>query len=155
MLDSSRGAFVWASGGTADLNEVAALVDAWRNGISLRALVERFPFMAYDRLSLGYEDGTPIETQWDILLNSQEFTEYRNMLLRVRVNTYLGKMFPFFSHETLRLVKDCFDRNSEGIFIDPRPDGSYFIWATNNQMRREANGLEEAIAAAEAMTRRL
>ncbi|MGW2426827.1 hypothetical protein ACWC0C_48240 [Streptomyces sp. NPDC001709] len=154
-LDSSRGAFVWASGGTRDLKEVVKLMDAWRNGMSLRELGERFPFMAYDRLSLGYEDGTPVETQWAILLGAPEFSEYRGMLLKVHVNTHLGKMFPYFSHETLRLASDCFDRSSSGIFIDPRPDGSYFVWATNDKKGREARGLEEAVAAAEVMARRL
>ncbi|MFE1861723.1 DUF6193 family natural product biosynthesis protein [Streptomyces anandii] len=154
-LDSSRGTFVWASGETDDLLRVVLLMDAWRRGAPLTEIGDRFPFMEYGRLSQGYEDGTPVQTQWDILLEDEELADYREFFRQVRAHRRLGAMFPFVSHWVLRLAVDPFERDAGGIFVDPRPDGSYLVWSSKDETRRAAGDFGQAAEVAEALVRGL
>jgi hypothetical protein len=156
-IDSSSATFVWASGGTNDLREVLGVMDYWRRGVVLRELGERFPFMTYSRLSQGYEDGIPVETQWNILLSAEEYLSHQDLLQAVYSNDDLRGMFPFFSHSLLRLARDCFDRTAGEVKIDRRSDGSYMVESRSNRgsSRREAFQMDEAIRVAHAFSRDL
>lgn len=125
-LDSARGTFVWASGGTDDLVEVARLMDAWRGGVQLREMTTRFPFMSYPRLSQGYEDGRPVKTQF-------------------------SSAVPLFLARYSLPGRDCFDRSAGGICVDERPDGSYQLWASYDETRGIAQGIEEVADTAKSL----
>ncbi|MDX3771552.1 MULTISPECIES: DUF6193 family natural product biosynthesis protein [unclassified Streptomyces] len=126
-LDSAAGDFVWASGSTGILDDVAEVVGAWRHGILLAPLRERYPFIKFSQMAQGYEQGAPVETAWDILLGNDEYVSHREMLTALHSNPRLRGLFPFFSHETLRLSMDCFNREAGEICIDLQDDGLYSV----------------------------
>ncbi|MFK8908168.1 DUF6193 family natural product biosynthesis protein [Streptomyces sp. YS-3] len=134
-LDSGQG-FVWASGSTTDLSEVAGVLILWRQGVKLRELSSRFPFMGFDRLSQAYEDGNPVETQWDILMGDDSFLAYRELLSALHADPHLSRMFPFFSHWTLRLAKDCHDVEAGELWVQPSPEEGYVVWSSSDEDRK-------------------
>ncbi|MFF4245405.1 DUF6193 family natural product biosynthesis protein [Streptomyces sp. NPDC001822] len=147
-MDSGRG-YVWASGSTADLFEVVGAMGHWRRGAKLEQLSEKFPFMEFDRLSKAYEDGNPVETQWDIVIGGGEFIGYRDLLLALHADPGLRTMFPFFSHWTLRMAKDCYDAQAGEILIKPSADVGYVIWSSaapeqRKELRRLGDVVREA-----------
>ncbi|MFB7215582.1 DUF6193 family natural product biosynthesis protein [Streptomyces sp. NPDC056255] len=147
-LDSNWG-YVWASGSTADLAEVVEVMAFWRQGAKLKELGKRFPFMEFDSLSQAYEDGNPVETQWDIVIGDDNFLVYRELLLALHADPNLREMFPFFSHWTLRMAKDCYDSRSEEILIKPSADEGYVIWSSSApEGKREFSCLDDLIHAA-------
>jgi len=150
-LDSSQGVFVWASGETGDLVEVVGLMGAWREGAPLREICARFPFMSYPRLSQGYGDGNPVGTQWEILLDDERRERHRKVLVKLHTNDHLRTLFSSFSHGVLCLARDCFDRDAGEICVDERPDGSYRLWASYDETRRVAQGIEAVADTAEAL----
>jgi len=97
-LDNADANFVWASGGSTDLRQVVEVLDAWRRGATLRELGESHPFMRYSRLSQGYENGNPVETQWDIVIGDDTFRAYRRLLQALNADPDLRRAFPYFSH---------------------------------------------------------
>ena len=149
-LDSARGHFVWANGSTSNLLEVAGVIDAWRGGILLAVLSNRFPFMEYPKISQGYEDGTPVPTQWQILIESEEsYIVNRPLLLAAHENPRLSELFPFFSHGVLRLQMDCFDRSAGSIKLNQLSNGNYRVETTVlSENMVEVPSMEEAVAAA-------
>jgi len=154
-LDSGWG-HVWASGSTSNIVEVVEVLALWRRGARLKELGNRFPFMKFDRLSQAYEDGNPVETQWDILIGDDEFITYRNLLLRLHDNSNLRKMFPFFSHWKLRMAKDCYDAQAGEIIIRPSGSEGYIVWASSAPMQKiEIHRLDDLIDVANAMLRGL
>lgn len=147
-LDSDQG-FVWASGSTPDLSEVVKVMDFWREGAKLKELSNRFPFMEFDRLSQGYEDGKPVEAQWDILMGDDTFHEYRELLLALHTHPRLREMFPFFSHWTLRMLKSHCDPQAGEILIRPSAGGSYLIWSSSApDLKTEFDRLDDLVYAA-------
>jgi hypothetical protein len=148
-LDSAQGNYVWASGSTPELPEVVRLLDAWRQGVKLKELTDRFPFMEFQRLSQGYEDGNPVETQWDIVINDDAFREYGDLLEALHSDPRLRETFPFFSHWTLRMAKDCYRPEAGEILIQPRPDGSYRLWSSaDSEEKTEFRRVDDLIRAA-------
>lgn len=147
-LDSDQG-FVWASGSTADLLEVVEALAFWREGAKLKELSDRFPFMEFDRLSQGYEDGKPVETQWDVLIGDDTFREYRELLLALRADPELRKMFPFFSHWTLRMLKSHDDPREGEILVQPHAGEGYLIWSSSTpEQKAEFDRLDDLVRAA-------
>jgi hypothetical protein len=154
-FDNVDADLVWASGGTDDLREVVAVLGAWRRGDTLRELGNSFPFMKYSRLSEGYERGTPVETQWEIILDDPRGSVRRDLLLRLHADDRLRRMFPSFSHETLRLAKDHSDRSAGEVLIDARSDGTYAIWSSVDDRVRSVTGLEELATTVASMLHQL
>jgi hypothetical protein len=145
----------WAAGGsrkggTDSLGEVAEVASAWLGGIRLVPLGERFPFMHFSRLALGYESGTPVETAWDIILTEKtaedDFVPYREMVVAaLHADRRVRGLFPFFSHFTLRLGPDPHDPLFSVAHIDMQADGNYSVCSApdgqGNQARLTDIGL--------------
>ncbi|MCX5202940.1 DUF6193 family natural product biosynthesis protein [Streptomyces sp. NBC_00237] len=134
-LDSDH-RFVWASGSTTDLVEAAEVLHAWKQGVTLQALHSRFPFMEFDRLSLAYEEGNEVETQWEITLGDDSFQAYRELLLKLHAHERFREMFPFFSHWTLGLAKSSRTNEAGEIFIRPSGEG-YSLWSHSTPSQKE------------------
>ncbi len=137
-FDSARGHFVWASGGTGNLVDVVQALDAWRNGCLLADMNRRFPFIQYPRLSLGYENGTPVETAWEILFEGASDSGRNELLATVYADERLRKLFPYFSHETLRLARNCYDREAGEFSVAWQPDATILVnfSSAHHDMRR-------------------
>lgn len=154
-LDSGQG-YVWASGSTTDLSETAEVMAFWREGAKLRDLGNRFPFMEFDRLSQAYEDGNPVETQWEIIIGDDNFLGYRKLLLALHADSNLREMFPFFSHWTLRMSKDCYDTQAGEILIQPTASEGYIVWSSlKPEQKMEFNRSEDLVSAAASILRDL
>jgi len=150
-LDSAHH-HVWASGSTEDLGEGVAMMAYWRAGAKLAELAERFPFMRFDRLSQAYEDGNPVETQWDILIGDDTFRTYRPLLLVLRADPELRLVFPYFSMWVLRLATDCHAAHPDLLFLGPHPEGGeegYLLWSSKApEDIREFRRLDDLVPAA-------
>lgn len=150
-LDSNH-AHVWASGSTGDLAEGVAMMAYWREGAKLAELAERFPFMEFRRLSQAYEDGNPVETQWDILTGDETFLAYRPLLLALRADPELRLTFPYFSMWILRLATDCHAAHPDLLFLKPHPEGGqegYLLWSSEApEDIREFRRLDDLVPAA-------
>ena len=123
-LGDAKTARGWASGSTPDIAEAAQAIEAWRHGAKLREMAERFPFIDYPRLSQGYEDGKSVETQWNILLEDSDFSEYHSLLAALHADSAVSRLFPYFSHWVLRLTRDPFDPDAHQIVIGDAPEAS-------------------------------
>jgi len=144
----SNGVFVWASGVTPDLREVVRMTHRWQAGATLRDLHGRFPFMTYSRLAQGYEDGNPVEVQWDQLLRSPDLTLIRPVLEAAHADERLRQLFPSVTHFTLaRFELDHLDRRAGEVWIELTA-GGYDVGSpwVENPVRVAA--VAEAIAAA-------
>ncbi|MFD0026248.1 DUF6193 family natural product biosynthesis protein [Streptomyces sp. NPDC058382] len=147
-LDGDRG-HIWASGSTANLVEVVEVLAFWRQGAKLKELSNRFPFMEFDRLSQAYEDGNPVEVQWGIILGDDNFHLDRELLLALREDPNLCQLFPYFSHWTLRMSKDCSDDQAGEILIQRSLGEGYVIWSSFAPTQtREFRRIDELIRAA-------
>lgn len=138
--------FIWAGGSTSDLSTLTMAMDAWRRGEKLRDISRDFPFLEYERISQGHEDGNPVETQWNIVIESARLRPYRNLLLSVRADARLRELFPTFSHDTLRLAMDCYDREAGEIVIQLLPDGSRSVLASADEVSSTLAELTSAAA---------
>jgi hypothetical protein len=125
------GGWGWPEGGTASLDEVVEVVAAWQGGIQLIPFGERFPFMRFSRMAVASERGTLVETAWDIVLteNLEEegYARYREMAVALHSDPRLRRLFPFFSHVTLRLKLDPYNLETGGIYVDLQDDGRYSV----------------------------
>ncbi|MEU9744286.1 DUF6193 family natural product biosynthesis protein [Streptomyces niveus] len=141
---------VWASGSTPSLSEVVDVLLSWRQGVKLAELNAVFPFMEFGRLSQAYEDGNPREVQWDILIEDDAFLMYRELLVKLREETGMRELFPYFSHWTLRLSKDQQDVQSEEILIRPAADEEGFdVWSSSApEHKSEFRTVDEVVRAA-------
>ncbi|MFJ3221597.1 DUF6193 family natural product biosynthesis protein [Kitasatospora sp. NPDC086801] len=151
-LGSGRGLLSSASGTTADIVETARVIAAWKKGATLKELSDSFPFMTYSRLSQGYEDGNPEAVMWHLLLENQEFTQYRDLLAALHAEPRLAEMFPFFSMWTLRLARDAYREQAGELLIQQQADGSYLLWSSKaEEDKREFRRLDDLVAAAVAL----
>ncbi|RKT09593.1 hypothetical protein BX285_6688 [Streptomyces sp. 1114.5] len=152
-LGNSRGGHPWAEGATPDIAEAAGVLAAWKHGATLTELSERFPFMTYTRLSQGYEDGNPEAVMWDLQIGDPKFEEYRDLLIALRAEPQLARMFPFFSMWTLRLAKDAYREEPGELLIRQQDDGSYLLWSSSEteEDQREFRRLDDLVAAAAAL----
>ncbi|MEV6151526.1 DUF6193 family natural product biosynthesis protein [Nonomuraea sp. NPDC052129] len=139
----------WASGGTDDLSAVVGVADAWRRGASLRALVDRFPFMSISHLAEAYESGDPVSAQWDSLLGDAEFRHVAPVLLAIHQVDRLRTLFPYVSHGTIRLALDVMDRSRGEIWIARLRNGRFRVESTTRgESGKETGSMEDAIEAA-------
>ncbi|WP_146075271.1 hypothetical protein [Streptomyces sp. Ru71] len=138
---------VWASGSTTDLSQVVDVLVAWRQGAGLRELAERFPFMEPGRLSQAYEDGNPVQAQWDAVIGDDAFRMYREVLLALREQAGLRTFFPYVSHWTLHLDQDPQDAEAQEILMRPVTDGEGFVvWSSDAPERqREVRALDDVV----------
>jgi hypothetical protein len=89
------GGIEWARGWTTDPGEVVRAIAAWRSGVRLRALTERFPFMRTSGLAQAHEDGRALEYRWEKLL---ERPDTAPLVRALRAHPVLGVLEPTVSH---------------------------------------------------------
>jgi len=148
VVSISNGIIAWAQGSTPNLGEVARVAQSWQAGATLRGLRERCPFMYYSRLAQGYEDGNPIEVQWDVLLTDPDQDLIRPVLAAAQADERLGRLFPIVSHFTsARFLVDHMDRSAGYVSIDLIGDG-YQVDSTWVEEPVRVGTLDDAIAAA-------
>ncbi|MET9107928.1 hypothetical protein [Streptomyces zhihengii] len=147
---------VWASGSTESLSELVGVMGSWINGIRLPELHQQFPFMEYTRLALAYEEGNPAQVQWDILIESEIYAPYRAMLAALRGSDEISRLFPYFSHWTLRLKGNGADSDMPEICVQSAGDGGFSVWLSgNHETRQECADLEGLTPAVTALLRDL
>ncbi|MBV1855913.1 DUF6193 family natural product biosynthesis protein [Catellatospora tritici] len=109
--------WTWARGTTADLPDVVEVAGAWRGGMLLRELTAAYPFLAYDALGLGYEDGDPVSAMWGILLAAEHLERQRPLLRAAFAHPRLRPLMPGVSHGTVRLKRDHLVRDAGEVTI--------------------------------------
>ncbi|MGW8880820.1 hypothetical protein [Streptomyces mirabilis] len=110
--------FDWEIGSTGDLGLLVEAVAAWREGIPLDELEERFEFMELDEFVGALERGEPTSSQWAELLSSDFNRRQWNLLRRLRADEVLRDMFPTISHCAVRLCVDAMDGRSRQVLVD-------------------------------------
>ncbi|MFR9796759.1 hypothetical protein ACL02U_12760 [Streptomyces sp. MS06] len=126
-LDDRRRHLVWASGSTGELDVVARSAAAWREGAGLRDLAREFPYLRPKRAALALEDERLTDSQWEALLSDGRHAGHHALLARLRATAGVCEAYPYFSHETLRLTVDFFDRSAREVLIDSHEDGTYTL----------------------------
>jgi len=116
-----------ASGGTTSLAEVVDVAAAWCARITVRDLLERFPFMSADGLVLAFEEGTHLEYRWNRLIAIEaEYLHLRPLLHAAYANDRLRRLFPSTTHdEMLRLTIDALDDQAGWITITRLASGAF------------------------------
>jgi hypothetical protein len=138
-----------ASGTTHDLSDAVHVADAWRKGVRLEQLHDRFPFMTFDRVAQAYEDGDAIDVEWDELLASEGSVRMRPLLEAARIHKRLGRLTAAVSHNNLVMFfVDQDDADSEQIRVLLTRDGTYHVTTTWNDSRRTATTIKDVIEAA-------
>lgn len=144
----------WVSGSTPDLAEAARMLAAWRTGAKIRELAARFPFVEYPPISQGYEDGTPVPAQWELVLADQEAEDYRDLLTALHADDVAGGMFPYISMFTLRLAADPYDMSAAEVVVARGPEkGLYRVSSSGLDDVRQVQRLVEAVEAVRTLSR--
>ncbi|MFJ1534016.1 hypothetical protein ACIOFV_37335 [Streptomyces mirabilis] len=110
--------FDWEIGSTGDLGLLLEAVAAWREGIPLDELEERFEFTELDEFVGALERGEPASSQWAELLSSDFHRRQWNILRRLRADEVLRDMFPTISHGAVRLCVNAMDGRSRRVLVD-------------------------------------
>jgi len=110
--------FDWEIGSTGDLGLLVEAVAAWREGIPLDELAERFEFLELDEFVGALERGEPTSSQWTELLSSDFNRNQWNLLHRLRADEVLRDMFPTITHGAVRLRVDAMDGTSRQVLVD-------------------------------------
>jgi len=110
--------FDWEIGSTGDLGLLVEAVAAWREGIPLDELAERFEFLELDEFVGALERGEPTSSQWTELLSSDFNRNQWNLLRRLRADEVLRDMFPTITHGAVRLRVDAMDGTSRQVLVD-------------------------------------
>jgi hypothetical protein len=110
--------FDWEIGSTGDLGLLVEAVAAWREGIPLDELAERFGFLELDEFARALESGEPTSSQWSGLLSSDFHRRQWNLLRRLRADEVLRNMFPTITHGAVRLQVDPLDGTSRQVLVD-------------------------------------
>ncbi|MFC5202217.1 hypothetical protein [Streptomyces kaempferi] len=109
--------FTWEIGSTGDLGLLVEAVAAWREGIPLDELEDRFEFMKLDEFARALENGEPTSSQWSDLLSSDFHRRQGNLLRRLRADEVLRNMFPTITHGAVRLRVDPLDGTSRQVLV--------------------------------------
>lgn len=148
----------WTYGCSPDLETAALVIDAWRKGATLRQLHERFPFMNYDRMAQGYEDGNAVEVAWEMALEDEDFAEVWPVLRAAYTNERLRRLFPSVTMGSIVcFALDYTNRSAGDILIKPAIDNEFEVIATWDGPEpwlgssRVVATIGEAIAAAAAL----
>ncbi|MGW2749202.1 hypothetical protein [Streptomyces sp. NPDC001450] len=109
--------FEWEIGSTGDLGLLVEAVAAWREGIPLDELAERFGFLKLDEFARALDSGEPTSSQWSDLLSSDFHRQQWNLLRRLRADGVLRNMFPTITHGAVRLQVDPLDGTSRQVLV--------------------------------------
>lgn len=109
--------FEWEIGSTGDLGLLVEAVAAWREGIPLDELAERFGFLELDEFTRALDSGEPTSSQWSDLLSSEFHRRQWNLLRRLRADEVLRNMYPTITHGAVRLQVDPLDGTSRQVLV--------------------------------------
>jgi hypothetical protein len=109
--------FTWEIGSTGDLGLLVEAVAAWRQGIPLDELQERFAFLELDEFASALDSGEPTSSQWSDLLSSDFHRRQWNLLRRLSADEVLRNMFPTITHGAVRLRVDPLDGTSRQVLV--------------------------------------
>lgn len=109
--------FTWEIGSTEDLGLLVEAVAAWREGVSIEELKQRFEFMELDEFAGALENGEPTSSQWSGLLSSEFHRRQWNLLRRLHADDVLRHMFPTITHGAVRLRVDPLDGTSRQVLV--------------------------------------
>ncbi|MEU6098478.1 hypothetical protein [Streptomyces sp. NPDC047079] len=109
--------FTWEIGSTGDLGLLVEAVAAWREGIPLDELQERFEFIELDEFTRALERGEPTSSQWSDLQSSDFHRRQWNLLRRLHADEVLRNMFPTITHGAVRLRVDPLDATSRQVLV--------------------------------------
>ncbi|GAA4233424.1 hypothetical protein GCM10022254_35850 [Actinomadura meridiana] len=139
---------VWIAGGTtADISQVLDVAAAWREGISLDSLENRFPFMKVTDLARVLASPDPVRAQWDYLRTAPVFHDDRVLVDAAFGNAVLRSFFPDLSHRTLQLSRSFRDRQG-AVRIAPGEDGYSVSRSGGTEPHGPLESLDRAIAVA-------
>ncbi|MFI7440572.1 DUF6193 family natural product biosynthesis protein [Nonomuraea indica] len=145
-INISNETLSWASGATDNLATVTRMAHAWQVGISLRDLINFYPFMRYDRIAEAHEQGNPVEFQWMQLLADPEYREARDLLTALHSQPELSGVFPYFSHKALRLTSDPYSRTGKVISVCETITGSLAVEIVGvPETRKEVDSLHQMV----------
>jgi hypothetical protein len=144
ILDTTH---TWASGTTTVLPEVVAVASAWRGGVTLAGLHERFPFMTYGPQAQAYEDGNPVEVAWAELVRSHRGTPLQPLIEAARADPRLSRLMPSTTHD--RVVRCHLDESGREVRITSTAAG-YEVTTTFDDSSEVVSGAAAAVEAAAA-----
>jgi hypothetical protein len=125
--------FPWAEGWAPSMEEVAEVIDAWRGGIPLASLKDRFPFLEISQRAMEYVLGKSLaESCWNDILADDEFRSDRDMVALLHSRPRIRVLRPEFSHRTLRLFVDPYDRSAGDIRVEPKSDRAWSVWSSKD-----------------------
>ncbi|TYB55110.1 hypothetical protein FXF51_46470 [Nonomuraea sp. PA05] len=145
-INISHGTFSWAHGSSDSLEDVVRVAEAWRADVTLQELIRRFPFMDYNEVAASYENGTPIEGQWERLFADPDLIGMRKLLRSAHERRELALLFPYVSHMTLRFIVDPYVRSGATMSITPISAGSIRVEILGmSDTRREVPSVDDAV----------
>jgi hypothetical protein len=148
----SYGGHLLAAGDTDDLAQVVIASGAWRDGVPLASLQERFPFVRATDLGLAIDTGNQISFRWNQLLTDDELGAVRPFLRAAREDPRLGVLFPSVTHLTLvRMELDFADRTAGAVFVAQRRNGVFTVGATWSEDVHEAETVHDAVRSADSL----
>ncbi|MBB5926643.1 DUF6193 family natural product biosynthesis protein [Streptomyces echinatus] len=148
-------AFAWSEGWTDDLDAAVGVAELWYQGGRLRELHDRFPFMSWDELAQGFEDGDPAAAKWRQLLSSDWHLRDRPLLEAAHAHPDLRVFYPYISMGSLMLSRKPFDLESGLVKIIPFSEDHYRVTMWPAAFRRDMTSLNEALDVAVACFRSL
>lgn len=86
--------------------------------------------MEYDAMAQAYEDGDPVQAQWDKVLGSDQHPEMHAILRQAYSRPEIRRLYPYFSHGVLRFLTDCNDVTAVRVFVDHAAEGHYCVGTT-------------------------
>lgn len=117
--------FGWYVGSTDDLGALVDATAAWRDGVPLDVLKERFDFLDLDEFTGALASGEPTSSQWANLLSSEYYRGQRDLLRRLHADEVLRNMFPTMTHRAVRLQVDPMDYTSRQVLVHEPDEGRY------------------------------
>ncbi|WP_406057907.1 hypothetical protein OG462_14805 [Streptomyces sp. NBC_01077] len=119
--------FGWDIGSTDDLGTLVEAIAAWREGVPIGELKERFDFLDLDEFTGALEAGEPTSSQWANLLSSEYYRGQRSLLLRLHADEVLRNAFPTMTHRTVRLQVDPMHWMSRQVRVHEPDEGRYEV----------------------------
>jgi hypothetical protein len=98
----------------------------WLDGSNLQQLRVEYPFVRFSELQLAYEQGTALETQWQILLRNGPGSLYGELIELASRDPFLGKLFPYAGHRFVLHEDEFSSGELVGVFFVT--DGRYRIY---------------------------
>jgi hypothetical protein len=131
-----------AHGHTDEVGPIVRACVSWLDDVGLQQLGAEYPFVRFSELQLAYEQGTALETQWQILLRDGSGL-YGELIGLARKDPVLGTLFPHAGHRFV-LAEDEFSSDElAGVFFVA--DGRYRIYRRGAGAQAEGGTDQEVV----------